>query len=153
MLKDFVLTLLAVGCWIPGFGWLLMRLLKPARAIWHGDTSQVARWNTSRYMEVTPRSYFALLLTMAPFAAAMILMPVGMIGLQVTRNNLWLIPAGFSLLCIGVMLCGIALHALVNAFNRPRWLVAPPYRHQPGWVAERSVRRRNRRSLQPSRSR
>ncbi len=103
-------------------------------------------------MEVTPRSYFAFLPTMAPSTVAMMLMPVGMIGLRLTRSNLWLIPSGIALLCIGVMLCGIALHALVNAFNRPRWLVAPPYRHQPGWVAQRRARRKNLRSRAPSRS-
>lgn len=147
-----MLTLLAVGCWMPVFVWLLRRLLKPARAIWHGDTSHVARFNPRRGLEVTPRSYFAFLLTMAPFAVAMILMPVVGIGLQVTRSNLWLIPAGIALLCIGIMLCGIVLHALVNAFNRPRWLVAPPYRRQPGWVAQRRVRRKNLRSRPRSRS-
>jgi imidazolonepropionase-like amidohydrolase len=35
---------------------------------------------TSRSMEVSPRSYFAFLLTMVPFTVAMILIPVGMIA-------------------------------------------------------------------------
>ena len=128
------------------FGWFLRRLFKEARPIWHGNASTVARWNTGRSMEVTARSFFAFLLTMASFAVAMILLPVAAIGMKLTRSGLWLIPAGIALLCIGLMLCGIVLHALVNAFNRPRWLVPPPYRDQPGWVAQRRVGRRNPRS-------
>jgi len=138
-----VVALLAAGCWMLLFGWLLRRLLAAARPVWRGDTSQVARWNTRRFIEVTPRSFFAFMLTMAPFAVGMMLLPVGVIGARFAgRSNLWLIPAGFALICFGVMLCGMVLHALVNAFNRPRWLVAPPYRDRPGWVAERRARRR-----------
>ncbi len=139
-----LLAVLAVASWMLPFSWLLKRLLAPARSIWHGHTSHVdvARWNKGprRGLEVTPRSYFAFLLTMAPFAVGMMLLPMGPIGEQLVRSDAWLIPAGLALICIGVMVCGFVLHALVNAFNRPARLVPPPYRDQPGWVAQRRAR-------------
>jgi hypothetical protein len=98
-------------------------------------------------MEVTPRSFFTFLLTMAPFAVGMMLLPVGVIGVRLAgRSDLWLIPSGLALMCFGLMLCGMVLHALVNAFNRPRWLVAPPYRDRLGWVTERRACRQRRHS-------
>jgi hypothetical protein len=38
----------------------------------------------------------------------------------------------------------------INAWNRPRWLVPPPRRHEPGLQAARKQRRRRRRTGQPA---
>jgi hypothetical protein len=55
-------------------------------------------------------------------------------------NVRWLVALGAVALVLAMV--AFVLHLMVNMVNRPRWLVPPRLRHQPGWLGQWQRRRR-----------
>lgn len=122
-----------------GIVMVLVHLGKKLPAVWRGDADAVPDLPSQMPFNVHPRSYVTFtMFAFAFFGGGAILI----IRAPVLEN---IIP-GASRLPGAVLLIAIVvplvLHLIVNAFNRPKWLVPPPFRHQPGWVAARRDRRR-----------
>lgn len=128
---------------------ILFRYVKPLARIWRGDLSRMPA--PGRVLAVTPRTYPSFLLcagtTTAGFALSGIAVVLGGVtGASWPRH---LLLAGLIMLPASVAL--VPLNWLVEATNRPRFLVPPPYRDQPGSInAARARRRRVRAGLPPT---
>ncbi len=131
------LPLIAVGVW------LLWRAYRPATAIWRGAAHQVPDFG-SRIGRPNHRAYPVFLLWITAFAGSGIVL-----GLGLTVGALAIeVGAGSSLLFGSVVAATVmflvvpvlgVLQGVVTAFNRPRLLVSPVYRHEWGtWRARRS---------------
>jgi hypothetical protein len=112
-------------------------------AVWRGDKKAIA---TVRGVmaDVYARSYLVHLVrqTAAWGGAAALAVAVGAY------------PAWRGVGALGILLWLtypplLVLHWFVNATNRPRFLVPPPYRNEPGGVAEARRRARRKRAGQP----
>ncbi|GAB4055599.1 hypothetical protein GCM10028775_50910 [Catellatospora paridis] len=113
-------------------------------ALWRGEHEGSLPVRHVRMYDVFPRSYVTALLPLSAIAGFFLLL-----GLQFVVGKLTLAPAkgAFALMVLTVPLT--VLHWVVNAYNRPRALVPPAYRDQPGWVEVRRRRRSNRRAGRP----
>jgi hypothetical protein len=130
-------------------GWLLHRVLAPARAIWRGDASRVP--DVPR-VQPYQRTYLPYLLWFAPLAGGVGLFSLA--GLVFT-----LFPDSWLGLVFGVP--GLALtfvapafmlvHLFACLFNRPRFLITPVCRNDRGWVEAiwRRLHRRRSDALDP----
>jgi hypothetical protein len=121
VLRDVFLGLLGVALSARA----LYVAISPARAIWNGAKSRVPDLPPIR---PTARTYFAFLTWMVPIMAAFGFIGVAILLVTLTHNDMfrWLGKVGVGLAWAG--LCGVLLHVCVGFFNRPRFLVAPPYR-------------------------
>lgn len=131
---------------------VLYRALAPFRRIWGGDASATIGL-PSRQSRVKARNYLAYLLWVVPGASGALILGVLMVWATVSH---WQEKGGLPLFIAGVgvfLFVGawpLALvHVFVNATNRPRFLVPPPYRSQPGEVAAWGLRRARKRAGQP----
>ena len=111
---------------------LLYRALAPARRIWSGEAAAADTLPT-RWGYVEARNYLAYLLWFLPAASGFLLLFTGLllsiIG-QAPRLAESVAGPGIRLLLLALPLA--LVHIFVNATNRPRLLVPPPYRDQPG---------------------
>ena len=146
MFQDLIIGVCAVA----GPAWLLYRAVAPFKAIWRGDTSRIYSLPT-RFGIVQPRNYLAYLLWVVPAFGGLLVVGVTFIlaGLSRGRTDLTdvlIAIGGGSLLAAGPLML---VHVIVNAINRPRILVPPPYRDQIGAIAAGRNRRARRRAGQP----
>ena len=108
-------------------------------AVWRGASFH----RSYRKLEVNRRSYLIFVVEVGLLCAGIML---GGIGLAV--DNEWLRrDASLALVLLAVSL--LPVHLMVNAFNRPRFLVPPDLRHEPGWVGRRQQARRRRATGRP----
>lgn len=130
---------------------VLYRALAPFRRIWAGDARVISALPT-RFGRVEARNYLAYLLWVVPGTAGLAL-----VGIAVLLRTL--VP-GADALGRGVAILGLplflaawplaVLQVMVNATNRPRFLVPAPYRNQPGAVAAERQRRARKSALSPT---
>lgn len=113
-------------------------------ALWRGEHEGPLPVRHVRMYDVFPRSYLTALLPLSAIAGFFLLL-----GLQFVVGKLTLAPARGSFLLMGLTVPLTVLQWVVNAYNRPRALVPPAYRDQPGWVEARRRRRSNRRAGRP----
>lgn len=133
----------AFGALMVGFSWLLSR---DVRRVWRGERG---RWLPMHgdFFEVTHRSYAVVAAAAGSFGAAALV--VGLVALiweaeQVPR------PIAITALGLGGFgLGGLVLAGVIEATNRPRFLVPPPLRNKPGSIAARRQRRNRARREQP----
>ncbi len=127
---------------------LLFYYVRPAREIWRGDTSRMPI-QLGPMITVTPRTYPSALLCVGTLTVAFALGGVafalgGITGARWPEHLL--IPAVVMLLANVVL---VPLNWFVEATNRPKFLVPPPYRGQPGSFAAARRRRQRRRAGLP----
>ena len=113
---------------------LLFYYVRPARAIWRGDTCRMPI-QLGPMITVTPRTYPSALLCVGTLTVAFALGGIafalgGITGARWPEHLL--IPAVIMLLANVVL---VPLNWFVEATNRPKFLVPPPYRGQPGSFA------------------
>jgi hypothetical protein len=123
----------------------LFLVLRPARAIWRGDASRLP---TLMHLDINARSYLAFLLWFVLFFGGFGLAGVGVLVMSLEH------AVGVRIAMVGVvaMFAGLVLMPLkwfVSAYARPKFLVPPPYRDQPGGLAQAAERRRRRRAGLP----
>lgn len=130
--------------------WMLRRTLRPARAVWGGDARSVP--HMVRF-QPKARTYLTYLLVTTPAFAGLVLL-----GLDVAVADAVVAvgrsdgpPRAFAF--VGVVAIGlvwvalpmVTVHAYVSMFARPKILIAPANRDQPGvvvqWRAGRKARR------------
>ena len=129
-------------------GWMLYRVLAPARAIWRGDARRVPSFSQ---ITVNARSYLAFLLWFVPMFVGIALLGIMLIWISITGEvstaGRAIATTGVALVVVGLPL--IVLRWVVSAFGRPRFLVPPPYRGQRAGLAEARERRRRKREGTP----
>jgi hypothetical protein len=128
---------------VAGSVYLLFQSFPPLRPIWSGDTPADARVPT-QFGQVPPRNYLAYLLWLVPGTFGVLMIGVVLL-LRFAGAPEVLTPvfgwAGLGSLIVAAPL--VLLHMLVSATNRPRFVVPPPYRDEPGAIAA-FLRRKNR---------
>lgn len=128
---------------------VLYRFVKPVPAIWRGDASRVPTTYTT-VLAAHARTYLSFLLCMGTAALG-----IALCGIAVAFSALlgwpvgdgWpvgLIAVGALLLLSNVVL--VPLNWFVDATGRPKFLVPPPYRDQPGSIQAGRRRRRRRKA-------
>ncbi|HZN16582.1 MAG TPA: hypothetical protein VFB84_00020 [Micromonosporaceae bacterium] len=128
---------------------VLYRFVRPAPAIWRGDASAVPAVCTTM-VAAHARTYLSFLLCLGTATTGVALGGVGFALAAVTGQPVgegWpvgLAATGFLLLLSNVVL--VPLNWFVDATGRPKLLVPPPYRDQPGSIAAGRRRHRRRRS-------
>ena len=130
----------AFGAGLVGFAGLQVWRLP---RVWRGDTLLTLPWPNSRGPEVNHRSFPA-------FTGFLVLLCVGMV--LAVPAGLWDVQAlgVIAVLCLFLsLLVFVPLWILVNATSRPRFLVPPSRRDEPGWWASWRRRRERRRSGLP----
>ena len=123
---------------------IIARVVRPARAIWRGDASKVPRTHQSM-LAVGPRTYPTYLLAAVTFSAGWLACGVGVAlgGLHRATTPGWptyVVGIGVLLWVSTVVL--VPLNWLVDATNRPKFLVPPPFRDEPGAIRAARERRR-----------
>jgi hypothetical protein len=117
----------------PLMGWVLYRLLSPARAIWRGDASRVP---IVPRMQPYVRTYVPYLLWMTPMLGGTGLIGLSMLLLTLFSDS-W-VGGVFGIPGIGLMLFVappfMIVHLFACLFNRPRFLITPICRHEHGWI-------------------
>jgi hypothetical protein len=129
----------ALGAALVGFAVLQVARLPK---VWRGENLLTLPWPNSRGPEVNHRSSPA-------FTGFIGLLCIGM--LLAVPAAVWAVEAlaVAAGLCILLSLVFVPLWILVNAINRPRFLVPPSRREEPGWWAARRHRRARRREGLP----
>jgi hypothetical protein len=133
---------------MPDVTFLLVSVAAIAYAAW-----RVARlpavWRGASFhrrfpgLEVNRRSYLIFVVEIGFLGAGLTL---GGIGLAVGNEGL---RRDASLAGVLLALSLVPVHLVVNAFNRPRLLVPPDLRDEPGWVGRRQQARRRRATGRP----
>ncbi|GGM63057.1 hypothetical protein ACFFX1_42675 [Dactylosporangium sucinum] len=117
----------------PLMGWVLYNLLSPARAIWRGEASRVP---VVPGIRPSQRAYVPYLLWTTPFFGG-----IGLVGVAILLFTLF--TGSWAGLVFGIPGFGLMLvvappfmlvHLIACLFNRPRFLITPTCRHEPGWV-------------------
>jgi hypothetical protein len=112
-------------------------------AVWRGADFHL---RGGRLPEVNRRSYLIFVVEFFVLSTGLMLGFIGLItGSELLRRN---VPLTGVLLALSLL----PVHLVVNAFNRPRFLVPPDLRHEPGWVGERQEARRRRAAGRPQTS-
>ena len=110
--------------------------------VWRGDSLDTLPWSNNAGPEVNHRSFPAFTLFLVLFTAGVLLAAPASVwdvhGLGVT-----------AVLCLFMSVPALVLWILVNATNRPRFLVPPARRDEPGWWAAWRQRRDRRGSGLP----
>ena len=146
VLRDLVFGVCASA--VPA--WILYRAVAPLKAIWRGDTSRIYTLPT-RSGIVQARNYLAYLLWVIPAFGGLMFIGVAIISATLSSVRTDLIDILFTIGVCSLLAAGplLLVHVIVNATNRPRFLVPPPYRDQPGAIAAARKRRARRRVGQP----
>lgn len=126
----------------------LFYYMRPARQIWRGDTSRVPPFDYY-VLEVAPRTYPTFLLCVGAMTLGFALggTAVALGGITGADWPRHLLLAGIILLAASGVL--MPLNWFVAATGRPRFLVPPPYRGQPGSLAAARSRRQRKRAGLP----
>lgn len=130
---------------------VLYRALAPFRRILRGDES-VARTLPAQHGHVQARNYLAYLLWIIPGAGGLLLMCLGigttLLHLPSEVAHTLATSGLLSLVAAGPLML---VHVVVYATGRPKFLIPPAYRDQPGQVAAwRQRRDRLRTGLPPT---
>lgn len=134
MLKNLAIGLCATA--LPA--WVLYRAVAPFRAIWSGDTSRVHTLPT-RFGTVKARNYLAYLMWTIPAFGGLLLIGMAIMAATLSRGrSADLSDVLFQVGVVSLLAAGplMLVHVIVNATNRPRILVPPPYRDQPGVIGQ-----------------
>ncbi|MBX6724250.1 MAG: hypothetical protein IRY92_13620 [Dactylosporangium sp.] len=144
--------MLGLGAAVMAF--ILVSALVPFRRIWRGD-AWAANGLPSLFGRVEARNYLAYLMWIVPGAGGLLLVCV--VGFFATLFGVDNLAEDLrALMMVGVILFLAAwpltlVHVFVNATGRPKFLVPPPYRDQPGEIgAWRQRRARRRAGLPPT---
>jgi hypothetical protein len=127
---------------------VLFYYARPAREIWRGNTSRMPI-DFAGLVTVAPRTYPSALLCVGAAAGAFALGGIA-VALDAITGARWpesLLGAAGLLMVTNVVL--VPLHWFVDATGRPKFLVPPPFRGEPGGFAAARGRRRRRRAGQP----
>ena len=127
------LGLLAISITFMGY------VIAPAGAVWRGDVDRMP--HLPRDIPVSARTYFAYLLWIVPLNVGIALFSlVGVIGSLMGPD--WEPLRPLFVVSVGLILGSLPLvlgHLSVALLGRPRFLIAPPYRHQrPRWLSTRA---------------
>ena len=113
--------------------------------VWRGETLLTLPWANYHGPEVNHRSFPAFTGFIAALGGGALLVWIGML----TDNRILANTGGLAMV-LGVIVF-VPLWILVNAVNRPRFLVPPARRQGQGWWAEwRGRRRRRQAGLAPT---
>lgn len=128
---------------------VLFYYLRPAGEIWRGNSSRMPPNDFMLVVAVTPRTYPSALLCVGAVTVSFALGGIA-VALGAMTGARWpehfFIP-GVILLLINVVL--VPLNWFVEVMNRPKFLVPPPYRDEPGSLAAARRRRQRRRAGLP----
>jgi hypothetical protein len=108
--------------------------------VWRGETLASLPWASVRGPEVNHRSFPAFTGFIVGIGAGAVLVWIGML-----TDSRGLSTAGGLAIVLGVVVF-VPLWIVVNAVNRPRFLVPPTRRQDRGWWGEWRARRRRRRA-------
>ena len=124
---------------VAGVGWagLLCRRLPE---VWRGGSLRSLPWNNLYGPEVNHRSFPAFVLFLVSLTSGITFAFLG-----TWLENRALVGTAFVLLVVAIPVL-IPLWIIVNAVNRPRFLVPPSRRKERGWWGERKHRRARQRS-------
>ena len=119
----------------------LFYYVRPAREIWRGNTSRMPLLRLGWVVTVTPRTYPSALLYVGAVTVSFALggIAVALGGITRARWPDHLFFAGVLMLLTNVVF--VPLNWFVDATGRPKFLVPPPYRGQPGSFAAARRRR------------
>jgi hypothetical protein len=124
-------------------GWILALAVAPAREIWRGNAARTRSLPTSSG-RLPARCYLAYLLWMVPGCTGLviIILTLTVEGLVGAHHDVFATigRTGFGIFTLALPF--LPVHLWVKAFNRPSFLVPPPYLEQRGALAERRERRR-----------
>jgi len=137
-----VVAVAAFGLFLVGFSLLLSR---DVPRVWRGERG---RWLplSGDFFEVTHRSYAVLVAACGGFGVAALL--TGLVGMTYEVDDVPR-PIAFGLLGLFVLgIGGLALAGVIEATNRPRFLVPPPVRNKPGSISAGRRRRSRARRAQ-----
>jgi hypothetical protein len=114
---------------------MLRWTIAPARAIWRGDADGVPFLHN---IQPTTRTYFAYLLWIVPVNAGMALLGlVGVLGSLMGDDREVLRPVFVTSVALVLgSLPLVLVHMAVALVGRPRFLIAPPYRHEPPLLSQ-----------------
>jgi hypothetical protein len=112
--------------------------------VWHGDLSAIA---TTRgfVVEANGRSYLAHAARSTAWWGGLGLILVAAALTGEPRTGLGVVAVGLWLASVPLLV----LQLVVNLFNRPKFLVPPPFRDDPGALAQWRLSRARRRAGQP----
>jgi hypothetical protein len=135
--------LLVGGAFTVGFaGFAGLQLARLPR-VWRGGTVSSLPWLNSHGPEVNHRSFPVFVGFVVSLAACALVLFVSAL---VDAQAMGVIGVICAMVGVGVF---VPLWILINAVNRPRVLVPPSRRRQPGWWAERRAGRARRASGLP----
>jgi hypothetical protein len=118
---------------------MVVALGRKVPAVWKGDADAMPSIPHQVPFAVHPRSFVTFTMVAFAFVGGFtLLVSTPLVNWEFLDEPLSLWPGGI-LLIASVPLA--LLHLVVNAFNRPKWLVPPAFRDQPGSVFERRERR------------
>ncbi|MFC4018380.1 hypothetical protein ACFOW4_10560 [Micromonospora sp. GCM10011542] len=130
---------------------VLFDYVRLAGRIWRGDTSRMPLMDFGWVVAVKPRTYPSALLCVGAMTGSFAL---GGIGIALTLGGItsarWpghILAVGVVMLLTNVVL--VPLNWFVEATGRPKFLVPPPHRGQPGSFAAARRRRQRRRAGLP----
>jgi hypothetical protein len=130
---------------------VLFDYVRLAGRIWRGDASRMPLIDFGWVVAVTPRTYPSALLCAGAMTGSFALGGIAVAFGAITSAR-WpelILSAGAVMLLTNVVL--VPLNWIVEATNRPKFLVSPPYRGQPGsFAAARRRRQRRRAGLPPT---
>jgi hypothetical protein len=113
--------------------------------VWRGETLLTLPWPNYHGPEVNHRSFPAFTAFIAALGGGALLVLIG----GMTDNRGFTIAGGLAMV-VGTLVF-VPLWILVNAVNRPRFLVPPTRRQEHGWWVEwRTQRRRRSEGLAPT---
>ena len=134
-------VIIAFGALLIGFSWLLSR---DVPRVWRGERSRLLLPLPTRFFDVTHRSFAGVVAAFAGFGAAAALIGVAAVMWETEETPFVVGVAALGLGGFG--LGAIVLAGMIEATNRPRFLVPPPLRNKPGSIiASRQRRERARR--------
>jgi hypothetical protein len=139
VLKDLAVALIAVA--LPAG--VLVAGLRPLPGVWRGEITWV---DPPRFGPIPARTYPAFMLWVGAWFFGVFLMCVTALIAVVADaprgNGIVLAPAMAGAFFILAAIPLILVHMCVALFARPRFLVPPPCRDQPGGIARLRQRRR-----------
>lgn len=116
----------AAAALVPAALWVIADVVRRLPRVWRGESRDLSAIPRLPFA-VHPRSYLTFAIWVASFFGASAVLVLGLLV-----HVEWVLFTGIGLGLASLPAAG--LHLVVNALNRPRFLVPPTHRDEPGWV-------------------